>query len=581
MKKQLYSFCFFTIAYAAAYSQTGLGTISPNSTLDVRGGIAVNLRTFSSSTSLAYTDHTIVFTGTSNSTVTLPDATTCLGRIYWIKNASATLPTPVVTVNTISSQIIDTAASYNLDEPNEIVRLVSDGANWQMTSQDVATPKTGTAGGAWNQGGNTVKSVKSLGTITAFDFPFITANKEAMRITSGGYVGVGSANPLGRIHFVNDNNDAGNDYVFDDYMNGTSITQGVLEKKSSGTFVSPGNLQNGDIIGQFRFVPHYNGSIVHSNGSGIDGVYKGDGTTALSDLRFFSSNVENMRINENGKVSIGTITPDGANPERLLVDAGTTGSYNVISGKGDIDNYLQLNIQNRSNGVNASSDLVASADNGDESVNFIDMGINSSTNNSLTSPILSGINQPYLYSTGGDFVIGNATPSQDLVFFTNAYLATNERIRITASGNVGIGQISGPSEKLVVAGIVSPATDNLYTLGTSTNRWSQVWSVNGVVQTSDAHMKTNISPLNYGLKELLRMRPVSFNWKTDPSGKRKVGLIAQETQKLIPEVVKGDASKENLGMNYAELVTVLIQSLQQQQQKIIKLRTELNTLIQN
>ena len=47
--------------------------------------------------------------------------------------------------------------------------------------------------------------------------------------------------------------------------------------------------------------------------------------------------------------------------------------YIVIVGKGSINNYLQLNIQNFSSGINASSDVVATANNGDETTNFVDM----------------------------------------------------------------------------------------------------------------------------------------------------------------------------------------------------------------
>lgn len=577
MKKHLYGLCLF-LGVAGVQAQTGIGTNTPNSTLDVRGAMAAGFRAFSSATSLSSTDHVAVFTGLTDATVTLPDATTCTGRIYWIKNASTTLPTPVLTVNTVSSQTIEGSATTQLDEPDEIVRLISDGSNWEISSQGTPNPKTSTTGGPWNEGGNSVKSRKAVGTTSSTDIAFITNNTEAMRVSSQGYIGFNTTNPQGRLHVTSVNDDAGNDYWLHDYLNGTGVTQMIYLRKSAGTVASPTNLQNGDTIAQVRFAPRYGGALNRTTGSGIDAVYKGDGTTQLTDLRMFASNSETMRINENGKVSIGTTTPDGVNPEKLLVDAGTTGSYNVISGKGSIDNYLQLNIQNKSNGSVASSDVVASADNGDESNNYIDMGINSSGYSVGSSFILNAVNQPYLYAAGNDFVIGNGSPSYDLIFFTNGYTASSERMRITAAGNVGIGQVTSPSEKLVVAGIVSPGTDNSYTLGTSTNRWSSVWSANGVVQTSDLRMKTNIQPLTYGVSQLMALHPVTYNWKKDPAGTKQLGLIAQETQEVIPEVVHGHAATENLGMNYAELVAVLVHSLQQQQQKLKELRLQLQEL---
>ena len=66
-------------------AQIGVGTTTPNSTLDVRGSMALKYTAFSASAT-ASSDNLLVFTGTSAATLTLPDATTCQGRIYWIKN---------------------------------------------------------------------------------------------------------------------------------------------------------------------------------------------------------------------------------------------------------------------------------------------------------------------------------------------------------------------------------------------------------------------------------------------------------------------------------------------------------------
>jgi hypothetical protein len=51
---------------------------------------------------------------------------------------------------------------------------------------------------------------------------------------------------------------------------------------------------------------------------------------------------------------------------------------NPISIVGDVDSWIQLNIQNRSNGLDASSDLVMTADNGDDFTNYMNVGINNS-----------------------------------------------------------------------------------------------------------------------------------------------------------------------------------------------------------
>ncbi|MEO5684698.1 MAG: tail fiber domain-containing protein [Chitinophagaceae bacterium] len=262
------------------------------------------------------------------------------------------------------------------------------------------------------------------------------------------------------------------------------------------------------------------------------------------------------RSNTSLSVGIGSESFSGSNREKLLVDAGVTSSVNAIVGRGNINNYLQLNIQNQSNGTTASSDVVATADNGSETTNYIDMGINSSTY--AATGILGGINNAYLYTTGNDFVIGNSTNNKSLIFYTTTGGTNTERMRITNAGLI-------------------PGQDNTYSAGNSTNRWTAIWSANGTIQTSDLRLKKNILPLAYGLKEVLQLQPVSYDWK-DNSGTNKIGLIAQEVKKLIPQVVAGDEEKENLGMNYAELVPVLINAIKEQEMHLAAQQKELDKM---
>src|ERR1700754_4332808 len=99
--KNLYFLLSLSVLALHVHAQVGIGTTSPNSMLDLRGSFAPICRSFSAATSLTTYDHTLVFTGTSAATATLPDATGCAGRIYCIKNFSGTLPAPVLTIGTV------------------------------------------------------------------------------------------------------------------------------------------------------------------------------------------------------------------------------------------------------------------------------------------------------------------------------------------------------------------------------------------------------------------------------------------------------------------------------------------------
>jgi hypothetical protein len=131
-----------------------------------------------------------------------------------------------------------------------------------------------------------------------------------------------------------------------------------------------------------------------------------------------------------------------------------------------------------------------------------------------------------------------------------------------------------------------PNNDDEFVLGAPSNRWLRVYSANGVTSTSDRRLKKNIKNLIYGLSEVLQMQPVSFNWKNKNDPDTKLGLIAQDLQSLIPEVVNshiwekdettGVLTKkelDRLGVYYSDLIPVLINAIKEQN-KIIESQGE-------
>ena len=97
-----------------------------------------------------------------------------------------------------------------------------------------------------------------------------------------------------------------------------------------------------------------------------------------------------------------------------------------------------------------------------------------------------------------------------------------------------------------------------------------------VVHSSDLRQKQEIRDLGQGLDELLRLRSVSFASKGDP-GMRRLGLIAQEVEQVVEEVVY-ENEDGMLGIAYQNLVPLLIRAVQDQQTEIERLRTDLENL---
>jgi len=86
------------------------------------------------------------------------------------------------------------------------------------------------------------------------------------------------------------------------------------------------------------------------------------------------------------------------------------------------------------------------------------------------------------------------------------------------------------------------------------------------VQTSSAAFKTNIRTYENALETVNRLRGVRFDWKD--SGKPAVGLIAEEVNEVVPEVVAHDENGKAKGVNYANLVAVLVEAVKEQQATI-------------
>ena len=129
------------------------------------------------------------------------------------------------------------------------------------------------------------------------------------------------------------------------------------------------------------------------------------GTLSNHDLSIYVSGSRVATFTKSGSFILSSFPPNSIANEKVLIEAGYTSLYNLIKATSYIDNYSQFNIQNLLSGSNSSSDVVATADNGTESINYIDMGINSS----LFTGSVGDANDAYLYSTGNDLHIGNAS----------------------------------------------------------------------------------------------------------------------------------------------------------------------------
>ena len=143
-------------------------------------------------------------------------------------------------------------------------------------------------------------------------------------------------------------------------------------------------------------------------------------------------------------------------------------------------------------------------------------------------------------------------------------------IDVDADGTILLSPLSSSTIGYVGIGTDAPST-RLHVEGNV--------KVTGVVtatdfdSTSDIRLKTNIKPIDDPLAKVVQIEGVSFNWKKD--NRPALGVIADQIEKVIPELVHGDDPKT---VNYNGLVGLLIEVVKDQQTQIDDLNKRLSKL---
>jgi hypothetical protein len=211
--------------------------------------------------------------------------------------------------------------------------------------------------------------------------------------------------------------------------------------------------------------------------------------------------------------------------------------------------------------------------------------------------------------------------AENIGFYNGTGTTRTERMRITSGGNLLIGTTTDNGYKLQVNGASSFngnidmgnchmfwGFDNqgiklsrsgigpknaLWALSTylylgyaESNGWERVYAqatsggvylTNGATSwtaNSDERLKTINSNIENAVDKLLTLRAVNYSWKSDELNRKYLGLIAQDVQKVLPELVDKDEKDEigTLGVRYTELIPVLVKAIQEQQAQIEELK---------
>jgi Chaperone of endosialidase len=269
---------------------------------------------------------------------------------------------------------------------------------------------------------------------------------------------------------------------------------------------------------------------------------------------------------ENTAIGVGALLSNttGARNTANGVDAlffNTTGHDNTANGTG----ALQGNTTGFFNTATGTFALSSNSTGFDNTANSYGVLINNTTGHDNTA---SGFNALGLNITGN-----NNTANGVLALVNNTTGSNNTAVGLSAgmnattgSNNVYIGAgmagVAGESNACYIASIFGQTSaDGVAVLINSNNKLGTA--------TSSKRFKDEIKPMDKASEALFSLKPVSFRYKKeiDPAGKSQFGLVAEDVEKVNPDLVVRDKKGRPYSVRYEQINAMLLNEFLKEHRK--------------
>ena len=184
----------------------------------------------------------------------------------------------------------------------------------------------------------------------------------------------------------------------------------------------------------------------------------------------------------------------------------------------------------------------------------------------------------------GDDIQGTATSGiQNVVEDSSPQLGGN--LDLNGRSIVGTGAMQITGNIITTGGVLNAQGTGTHTIGGALNVGGTVTvtgdvhatgNVRSAHSTSDIRLKENLIRIHSPLDKVMSLNGYTFNYKNNEE--RSAGLIAQEVEKVLPEVVMTD-NDENATKTvaYGNMVGLLIEAIKEQQVQIDELKAALES----
>jgi hypothetical protein len=440
--------------------------------------------------------------------------------------------------------------------------------------------------------------------------------KENIRLSilgSNGNVGIGTTNPSSKLD-----------------ISGSVTVSGSLSIYGDGTFIN--RVSSGEPYLFFRKNGVNRGSIYGVEGGGLRIFDNNDVQVLTVTSSFVGIGVTNPPTRLHVAGAAGSAVPGATGiPSLGFANSSSVALFtNLDTNYGTLFGTLNTGVgwiqQQRVDGTGTAYNLSLQPNGGNVGIGITPQGAGSSKTLEIGSRgIIYDNNDNFLYGNNG-WVDGStwkykqsgyacimATNGGKFSFSTaasgtqNNAITWSEKFVIENGGNVIVntGQLSVTNGALVLSGTASDTIQNSgtpflylsgggssYTTiqqGSSKMRWWQyngsswikTWDIdyNGnatltgtFTESSSIRYKTNIETIKYGLDKVLQLRGVTYDKKD--TGIRELGLIAEEVNEILPDVVIKNEEGEPDSVSYGRLTAVLIEAVKDLQSQINELKAK-------
>jgi len=397
---------------------------------------------------------------------------------------------------------------------------------------------------------DTIASDTSLTVTVAFS---TTASGLSYTLTGGnrfavlgnGDVGIGTTTPIGSLNISRDGGFSSSLYM-DTYNDAASASSKIFFRQAGGTASSPTSILAGKALGFIGFSGYADGAFPGSNSASIQVIStenwsatgRGARLTFAVVPKGSLTAVSPINISDNGNIMFGT------NPNSSTASKGLIQVKQPTAGFGTVSNTAGGSTITGTNGTQFT-DTFKVGDTITVNGETVAISVITSDTDMTTAAPIVGANSAVAYTiTGGS------------------------RFIVLGNGNVGIGTIT-PLKALQVIGDVR--------IGTSGSNGC-LEGFDGTLITgtcaSDERLKKDIVPLSGILDKITQLTPSSYYYRSDEfpglqlAISQQFGLVAQDAERVFPELVADNVRGEYKGVKYQLLPIYLLEAIKELNLKV-------------